>query len=88
MAEQRAQHDKRTLVFQLRGGPHGPHIVRSDRSDDALTAYVIWTSTWNGIVGRRFDWREPDGTQRRYQVTGKSEVGSEVIVTCQCVDID
>ena len=39
----------------------------------------------NGVIGRRFDWYEPDGTQRRYQVVEKKEVGDEIIVTCDCV---
>jgi hypothetical protein len=41
--------------------------------------------TMRGVIGRRFDWYEPDGTQRRYQVVERQEAADEIIVTCECV---
>jgi hypothetical protein len=39
-----------------------------------------------GIIGRRFDWREPDGVTRRYQVVETNKKETEIIVTCDYVD--
>ena len=41
--------------------------------------------TMHGVIGRRFDWYEPDGTQRRYQVVERHEAADEIVVTCECV---
>ena len=74
------------LAFDLRGGPSGPFLVRSDDPSDASrTARMLWDMTMSGVIGRRFDWYEPDGVQRRYQVVRKNVEEGEVIVTCDCV---
>jgi hypothetical protein len=86
MAEKRESSTKKRLVFHLRGGTQGPHQVRSDQSGDNFNAaQKLWVITMNGVIGRRFDWYEPDGTQRRYQVVGKNEAADEIVVTCECV---
>jgi len=76
---------RKTLIFHLRGGSHGPHQVRSDHAAETTSADRLWTMTMNGVVGRRFDWYEPDGTQRRYQVIDRKEANNEIIVTCEVV---
>ena len=77
--------DKR-LTFHLRGGPRGPYLVRSDDpADTSGAARKLWGMTMSGVIGRRFDWYEPDGVQRRYQVVRKNVEEGEVIVTCDCV---
>jgi hypothetical protein len=86
MFEKRQQPGRKRLVFHFKGGTHGPHLVRSDQSGESgIAAHKLWAMTMNGVVGRRFDWYEPDGTQRRYQVVDRKEAGDEIIVTCECV---
>ena len=78
--------EKKRIVFHLRGGTHGPHQVRSDHAGPSgNAAQKLWVMTMKGVIGRRFDWYEPDGTQRRYQVIEKKEAGDEIVVTCECV---
>jgi hypothetical protein len=89
MADQANPADRKILIFHLRGGPHGPNQVRSDQAGDSYgNAQALWTMTMRGVIGRRFDWYEPDGVQRRYQVIDKNEAGDEIVVTCECVDSD
>jgi hypothetical protein len=86
MADKRLPTEKKRLVFHLKGGTHGPHQVRSDQANDgSRDAQELWALTMRGVVGRRFDWYEPDGTQRRYQVVERREAGDEIVVTCECV---
>ena len=86
MAEKRVPAENKRLVFHLKGGAHGPHQVRSDQADGSSNAaQKLWAMTMHGVIGRRFDWYEPDGTQRRYQVVERHEAGDEIVVTCECV---
>jgi hypothetical protein len=86
MADNQLPSKKQRLVFHLKGGTHGPHQVRSDQTGEGGdAARKLWAMTMNGVIGRRFDWYEPDGTQRRYQVVEKRDAGDEIVVTCECV---
>jgi hypothetical protein len=86
MSEKRSPSEKKRLVFHLKGGAHGPHLVRSDQSrESGNAAQKLWAMTMSGVIGRRFDWYEPDGTQRRYQVVERREAPDEIVVTCECV---
>jgi hypothetical protein len=86
MAEQPAREEKR-LIFHLRGGPHGPHIVQSDQNVDTYgVAHGIWKTTMNGFVGRRFDWVDADGVQLRFQIVDRNDAEAEIIITCDYVD--
>jgi hypothetical protein len=86
MPQERPWTERKRLVFHLHGGTKGPHQVRSDQADEGLSAAQrLWALTMRGVVGRRFDWYEPDGTQRRYQVVERRDAGDEIVVTCECV---
>src|SRR5688572_27982428 len=86
MFDKRQHSERKRLVFHLKGGAHGPHQVRSDQTkESASAAHKLWALTMNGVIGRRFDWYEPDGTQRRYQVVERREAVDEIVVTCECV---
>ena len=86
MSEKRPPPGRKRLVFHLKGGTFGPHLVRSDQTDQSgKAAHKLWAMTMHGVIGRRFDWYEPDGTQRRYQVVERHEAADEIVVTCECV---
>jgi hypothetical protein len=86
MSDKMQSAKRKRLVFHLKGGTHGPHLVRSDQTGESgNAARKLWAMTMNGVIGRRFDWYEPDGTQRRYQVVERREAGDEIVVTCECV---
>jgi len=83
MAGDPKPHTAKILVFDLKGGPHGPHRVRSDQRDNShRVAHSLWNMTMGGTIGRRFDWYEADA-QCRYQVIDKDDAENEVIVTCE-----
>ena len=92
MSDEIEKPPERVLIFQLRGGPNGPHCVRSDEQSDAYdAALALWAMTRMGTIGRRFAWFGPDGTSRRYKVANKDEASREVVVTCEYIgdaDID
>jgi hypothetical protein len=75
----------KVLIFQLVGGGHDGQTMRSDSAEDAHNAKTLWSVTWNGTVGRRFDVPVPHETAQRYQVLRKLETTDEIRVVCQYV---
>ena len=78
---------EQVIVFQFSGGVRDGQAIRSDEPQLAAEIKALWTMTWNGTVGRRFDVTSQSGpAQQRYQIESKAVVGSEIHVTCQHVD--
>jgi hypothetical protein len=78
--------EKKLLIFHLRGGPQGPHSVRSDQPNDTFgAAQALWAMTRMGTVGQRFNWHEPDGSPRRYKVIERTDESGVITVTCEHV---
>ena len=86
MNDPQRQLDQGPIIFRFRGGSRDGDVVRSDRPEEEEEAQTLWTLSWNGTVGRRFD----AATQKwpayqRYQVRSRYNVDGEIHVTCEHV---
>jgi hypothetical protein len=77
---------ERVILFRFCGGARDGELIRSDEPDKAKEAQTLWSLTFHGTVGRRFDVAATSGPKyQRYQVRSKRELDDEIHITCEHV---
>jgi hypothetical protein len=78
----------KTIIFRFCGGARNGQAIRSDGPHiERDEADALWSLTWKGTVGRRFDVSAAGCTVvQRYQIKSKYELDEEVHLDCEYVD--